>query len=208
MRTGNSPDGQKRSFIEEARREQIIGAAVETIAEHGYGNASLARIAEREGISKGVISYHFKGKDELIEEVVQEIFQGIVGAVIPRVMAAGDPRESLREHITAVGEYMYANRSQVIALSEIFFGARTAEGQATYGGRASEPLYEGVERYFTEGQESGIFRSFDPRAMAVTLQSSLDGAFAYWVMNPEHDLTAHIAELAEVMDRAVLVDPA
>jgi TetR/AcrR family transcriptional regulator, fatty acid metabolism regulator protein len=36
----------------------------------GYGQASLARIAERGGTSNGVITYHFAGQDELIGEVI------------------------------------------------------------------------------------------------------------------------------------------
>lgn len=31
------------------------------------------RIAERVGISKGVISYHFDGKDDLVKELVAEV---------------------------------------------------------------------------------------------------------------------------------------
>ena len=55
--------GQKdRTFTETARRAQIVAAAIDTIAELGYGQASMARIAERVGITKGVIAYHFDGK--------------------------------------------------------------------------------------------------------------------------------------------------
>jgi TetR/AcrR family transcriptional regulator, fatty acid metabolism regulator protein len=43
-----------RSFVSNARRAQIVEAAIETVAEVGYANASLARIAVRPGISKGV----------------------------------------------------------------------------------------------------------------------------------------------------------
>jgi AcrR family transcriptional regulator len=57
---------EKPTFIEEARRKQIVEAAMETIADSGYVNASLAEIAKSADISKGVISYHFESKDELI----------------------------------------------------------------------------------------------------------------------------------------------
>jgi AcrR family transcriptional regulator len=66
---------EERTFTETARRAQIVQAAIDTIAELGYGRASLARIAERLGISKGVISYHFAGKDDLIKEVVLEVVE-------------------------------------------------------------------------------------------------------------------------------------
>lgn len=196
-----------RSFIEQARRAQIIAAAIETIAEHGYANASLARIAKHAGISKGVISYHFAGKEELIEQVVTQVFSAIVEEVAPRVIAAPGPREALREHIIAVGEYVLAHRTQLMALSEIINGARSTEGKPLYGISSSEGLYEALELYFARGQDSGVFRHFDRRVMAVTLQSAIDGAFGYWVVHPEHDLAAHMTELADHFDRAVVADP-
>ena len=44
-----------------------MGCAIEVLAELGYAQTSFARIAERAGISKSVISYHFAGKDELLD---------------------------------------------------------------------------------------------------------------------------------------------
>ena len=42
------------SFIEKARRTQIVECAIETIAEVGYAQASLGQIAKRAQISKGL----------------------------------------------------------------------------------------------------------------------------------------------------------
>ena len=69
MRSEKGAGGQKpRSFIEEARRAQIISSAIEVIAELGFARASLAQIARHAGISKGVISYHFAGGEVLIAQ--------------------------------------------------------------------------------------------------------------------------------------------
>lgn len=45
------------SFVEGARRAQIVQCMIEIIASLGYAQASLASIAERAGISKGVMGY-------------------------------------------------------------------------------------------------------------------------------------------------------
>ena len=67
MRSDSEPNGRaKGSFIEQARRSQIVDTAIRTIAQRGYSQASLAEIAREAGISKGVISYHFEGKDDYI----------------------------------------------------------------------------------------------------------------------------------------------
>ena len=54
------------TFIEEARRKQIIASTILTLAKRGFVNTSLADIADQIGVTKGVISYHFDGKDDLI----------------------------------------------------------------------------------------------------------------------------------------------
>ncbi|GAA1076353.1 TetR/AcrR family transcriptional regulator [Nocardiopsis composta] len=209
MRPENSQGGQesgagkkKRSFIEEARRAQIIQAAIETIAEEGYANASLARIAKHAGISKGVISYHFAGKDELLHEVVVQVYTKVAEAVAPAIGAQSDAVGALRTHITAVAGYMREHRTELLALSSIFLGARGSEGEPRYGITGNEELYQGLEYIFRWGQEEGVFRDFDRRVMAVTFQAAVDAMFGYWVAYPEHDLEGHARELADLFENA------
>ncbi|WP_270074153.1 TetR/AcrR family transcriptional regulator [Streptomonospora mangrovi] len=208
MRPESSQGGRKkRSFIEEARRAQIIEAAIQTIAEAGFANSSLARIAQRAGISKGVISYHFSSKDELMEQVVIQVYTAIAEYVGPRIMAEPDARAGLRTHIRTVAEYMRGHREQLLALGAIFTGSLTPEGRSKYGAAGSEPIYQGIEALFRDGQREGLFRAFDPRMMAVNLQAAIDGMFGYWAAYPDHDLERHAEELAEAMDRATRADP-
>ncbi|MYR35329.1 TetR family transcriptional regulator [Nocardiopsis alba] len=207
MWSKNKPDGQKRSFIERARREQIIDAAVRTIAELGYPNASLARIARTAGISKGVISYHFEGKDELMDQVVMDVYTEIGETVVPRMMAQDSSSEALRVHIRGVAEYALEHRERMAALAQIFIHARDARGNPRYGGLQAEPLYEGLENLYRAGQESGEFRDFDVRVMAVSQQSAVDGMFEYWRVHPDHDLPAHAEQLADLLLHAIRVEP-
>jgi AcrR family transcriptional regulator len=203
MRPENRSDGQKRtSFIEEARRAQIIECAVEAFAELGYANTSLARIAERAGISKGVISYHFAGKTELIEQIVDHVYRDITQFVLPRMEGEATATGALRANIRAVVEYMRGHRDQLLALGEIFNNVRTSDGRRRYGVVFNEPIYEAREELFRRGQQSGELRSFDPRVMAVTVQAAIDEMFAYWVTYPDHDLTAHADELADLFEHA------
>jgi AcrR family transcriptional regulator len=93
-----------RSFVSNARRAQIVEAAIETLADVGYANASLARIAVRLGISKGVISYHFSGKDDLIAEIVSQVLQRARAYMQPRrSYARRSPAPRARSLATATG---------------------------------------------------------------------------------------------------------
>jgi TetR/AcrR family fatty acid metabolism transcriptional regulator len=53
-------------------RSNIAATAIDTIAEVGFAGASFAPIAEKLGISRGLISYHFADKDDLMRQVVNE----------------------------------------------------------------------------------------------------------------------------------------
>lgn len=203
MRSEIESGGQRaRSFIEEARRSQIVASAVEVIAEVGFAQASLARIAKHAGISKGVISYHFAGKEELMVEVVERTFVAVADHVLARMEGLQSATELLRTHILAVAEHMRGHRAQLKALGEIFTNLRDAEGRPRYGIKASEEVYQAIERIYRLGQESGEFREFDPRVMAVSHQSAIDAMFAYWMAYPGHDLDAHARELAGIFERA------
>ncbi|MFI6785875.1 TetR/AcrR family transcriptional regulator [Nonomuraea sp. NPDC050383] len=203
MRSENKPSGQKaRSFIEEARRDQIVRSAVEVIAEVGFARASLARIAQHAGISKGVISYHFAGKEELMEEVVTRVYTQIAEFVVARMEGAESATDLLRTHVLSVAEHMRSNRVQLRALGEIFTNLRAADGTPRYGVQTSDELYQALEGIYRHGQERGEFRAFDVRVMAVTHQAAVDSMFAYWQAHPDHDLDAHARQLADLLERA------
>lgn len=52
-------------------RERILSVALELFAEKGFEGAGIQEIAERAGIAKSVIYYHFRNKDEVLEQILQ-----------------------------------------------------------------------------------------------------------------------------------------
>jgi AcrR family transcriptional regulator len=59
----------------EDQRKRIIEAAMDIFAEFGFFRAPTQLIAMRAGVSKGLIFWYFKGKDELILESHRMHFQ-------------------------------------------------------------------------------------------------------------------------------------
>src|ERR1700678_447656 len=94
-------DQGRQSFIEAARRAQIIECAIDAIAELGFAQASLAQIAKRAGVSTGVILYYFAGKDELIRAVGAHVFATGADFISPPVNAQTTARAAIRSFIEA-----------------------------------------------------------------------------------------------------------
>ncbi|MBO0796804.1 MAG: TetR/AcrR family transcriptional regulator [Ktedonobacteraceae bacterium] len=58
--------------VVEERREQIIDAALLVFAEKGFARATNREIAQRAGITSGLIYYYFKSKEELLRAALEE----------------------------------------------------------------------------------------------------------------------------------------
>src|SRR5690349_9196969 len=56
----------------EERRAEIVGAALEVIAERGYRGASLAAVAEKVGLTQQGLLHHFPTKEALLVAVLEE----------------------------------------------------------------------------------------------------------------------------------------
>lgn len=191
-----------RSFVEEARRAQIVGYAIEAIAELGYAKASLAEIAKRARISKGVISYHFAGKDDLMRQVAVEGFSAGEEFVKPRAEAEATARAKLRTFIESSVEFISTHREHMVALLEILTTARSEDGRSFLEATTLEPRLSGLERILRTGQEEGEFRWFDTRIMAVTIAQAIDGLTPQLSANPNLELEPYARELTTTFDLA------
>lgn len=65
------------------KREEILRAALELIAEHGFHGAPMAMVAERAGVGAGTIYRYFEGKDALIAEIFAELEKKLVEYLLP-----------------------------------------------------------------------------------------------------------------------------
>jgi AcrR family transcriptional regulator len=192
-----------RSFVSNARRAQIVEAAIETVAEVGYANASLSRIAVRLGISKGAISYHFAGKDDLIAEIVRQVLQQARASLQPRIEAQTTGPEMLRAYIESNLQFMRDNPEQLRALIEIvratIAGAKSPFGDNRDG--AAHILAELLTRF----QTAGDFRTdFDPNAMAIAIRGVIDAAPGR-LADPAFDIDQYAREAVRIFDRATCV---
>ena len=201
MRSESSPIGQEstRTFTETARRAQIMAAAIDTIAELGYGQASLARIAETAGTSKGVIIYHFGGKDELIRELVAGLVARGVAYMEPQVDAEPTGAGKLRAYIESNLAFMRENRNQMVAIFEIALNARAADGSRLYDVSVQDTGVAALEQLLAYFQGTGDFRAgFDPHVMAMAIRAAINAVPAQLARDPGLDVAHHAREIADM----------
>ncbi|HLU30010.1 MAG TPA: TetR/AcrR family transcriptional regulator [Glycomyces sp.] len=67
-----SPNGVRHGARGRARREEILRAAIEVIAERGFRGSSIAAVAEKVGLTQQGLLHYFPTKDELLIAVLRQ----------------------------------------------------------------------------------------------------------------------------------------
>src|SRR5699024_685713 len=78
------------------RREQILAAAAELFASHGFHGVGIDDIGAAVGISGPALYRHFRGKDAMLGEMLTSISQYLLDGGEQYAATVGDPQKSLR----------------------------------------------------------------------------------------------------------------
>ncbi|MGW6708313.1 TetR/AcrR family transcriptional regulator [Streptomyces sp. NPDC054956] len=137
------------SVNEELRRrsrERLLQATVELVAERGYEATKLGDIADRAGAARGLVSYYFPGKRQLLQSAVHRLMHLTLEAALEREPRTQDGRERLARAIDAI---LGLARDQPRLMRTHMAGILQAEGfvQCVEQQRLAELLRDTVERY-------------------------------------------------------------
>src|SRR5215813_7907432 len=87
-------DGGAPKTPSRGRKEAM---AIDCFARYGYQGTSIDRIATAAGVTKGALYYHFRDKEELLFEAVQDRIAEFEERVVGSVSPATDPAAALAE---------------------------------------------------------------------------------------------------------------
>jgi AcrR family transcriptional regulator len=102
------PDTRPRGarLPRQARRAQLLEAALEVFVAQGYHAAAMDDIAERAGVSKPVLYQHFPGKLELYLALLDTHCDAIIAKVRGAMLATPDNKERVKGAVRAYFDFM------------------------------------------------------------------------------------------------------
>lgn len=167
----------KRRRNPELTRLELLEAGAFVFSRHGFDGARTQAIADRAGVNKAMISYHFAGKAGLYEAVVGHL----VDEVRPRLAELREDLEStaperLGRLIAAMGE-AFRRRPElgaIILREHLAGGARLSRELMT---RHIGEFFATTRAIVMRGVARGELRPVDPHA----LHLSLVGAVVFFI---------------------------
>ncbi len=160
-----------------ATRDALLAAGAELFAERGYDGVPVTAIAQKAGVNKAMINYHFGGKRKLYLAIVSATFTEIVAGVEKLAESRRPAPEVLRELIAVVGETATRRHPHFCSmmLREVVAGGTHLDPELI-----DKParILGAVQRIVARGVGDGDFRPVDPLLTHLSLVGSLVFFFA------------------------------
>jgi len=156
----------------EARRMDILRSAAEAFAEEGFREMSVGRLADRLGVSKPVLYYYAKNKDDLFDQCSQiardELQQAISSIGGSQLSGLGKIRRFFSTYANVMGSD-FGRCHVLVNVSALEAKTREKEVHARRG------LEDAVRRMLIEGQQDGSVRKCDPALTTRALFGAFNG---------------------------------
>lgn len=197
---------RSQTFTEQARRAQLLRAAIDTINELGYPRTSLSAIAKRAGVAKSAIAYYFSSKDALLLAVTEHVFGDFDQQVEQAVAQHSEPLGQLRAYGEAYLGYMDSHRAEFAAGFEVLVSHRNAEGVPLYL-EVTDDDFALLRGILEQGMARGVFRKMPPNTAVKLVEALLDVPTTELQHNLEADLSGIIPEVLDSVRRVLEPPP-
>jgi AcrR family transcriptional regulator len=180
------------------RKKQVLDAALEAFAEHGYERTSIAIICEKAGIARPTLYQYFKNKRSVFRELLENYLTGIHKKLHARQRAKDSkkklsPRETMQSlHCELLEEFVNNRNLYTILFREA--KARNAEAEDIVNGIIQGMMSEFVHE-FKENPVSETLSEKDMEFMVMYMIGGLMQTVEYYLFNAESALS--IQELAD-----------
>lgn len=124
------------------RRRQLLDVALRVFGDSGYHHTSMEAVADGAGVTKPVLYQHFGSKRDLYLEVLDDIGNRLIEAVVEATKGTDHPRAKVESGFAA---YFRFAGGQALAFGLLFGGRPERDGEfAAVAERVEEAMAETI----------------------------------------------------------------
>jgi AcrR family transcriptional regulator len=190
----------------QARRDQILTAALKCFSRDGFHQTTMADIVRESGLSQGTLYLYFKSKDDLIAAIADHRHQREAA-----LNALAEGEQNPLQGILLLSR-LYASRLSEPASADSLRVSLQGWAEALRDERVKAGVLEGVRlarstlvRVIRRGQKRGIFRKkLDAAAAARVLIAIFQGFVLQAAWEPDQDLESCLTMIDELVPKLLL----
>lgn len=179
---------KKDIFLEQQRKNQIIFSTYKFLVEDSVANLTLDRIASACKISKGLVSYYFKNKDNLILETMTFM----MGQEKQKLLSLAYLDQPVKSRVKSLIKSAIPSREEVENMAhflmEVWSFAKNSKSSKTLLQESFKGIRMICKSIIDIGIDVGYFKKTDSNSMALILQSLFDGLMIQIAVDPTLDV--------------------
>jgi AcrR family transcriptional regulator len=185
------------------RAYELVRSAYQVITRQGSHRLSLQDVADQAGVSKGMVLYYFKSKEQLFLVTMRWALERPQARIRRRIAGAGGPDEAVAALIDAVFVGPEQNRDFYLLYLDLIEHAARVPSFGRLSGMAHEIINGLYEEIIRDGAARGGFRVEDPVAAAAAMRALIEGTFLTWLQR--EDWRASHPEFKALCHRNLLI---
>ena len=168
----------------------LLNAAAELVVQHGVRSLTLARVGERAGYSRGIVTHHFGSKQALIERLARATQTGFVPGLDDLPPGLDRLLRLINGYLGALGDIGLMHRAFLLLWAE----AATASELAPIFRERDEAFRRDLRSDVAAGIADGDVRpDAEPDGVAVAIVGQLRGVGMQLLLNPHSVDTARLS---------------
>ncbi|MFP4620067.1 MAG: TetR/AcrR family transcriptional regulator [Bacteroidales bacterium] len=183
-----SPRTEKQfEAIREEKRAKILDAALELFGNEGFYNGSISKVAQKAGISKGLIYNYFESKEEIVREILNTGIQKMLDIFDTNHDGVLEKSE-IEFFLNEMFEHLKNNQKFWKLYFSISLQPEIYPLIKEKIDELSQPILSMVVQYLGEiGFE-------DPQAESLIFAALLDGISYHFIMDPDNYPLQHVKQ--------------
>jgi AcrR family transcriptional regulator len=174
-----------RPDVSEERRSQIIESAIKVFAREGFANTRMDDVAAESGLSKGLLYFYFKSKEEIISAIADLLF----GSELRKMQTQIDEAQTAREGLERFTEAFIADLREMLKITPLFYefyalAFRNATVRQLLAAYLRQFIMM-IEPLVQRGIDHGELAPGNARQITLTIGAALEGTLLLWTYDPD-----------------------
>jgi TetR/AcrR family transcriptional regulator, regulator of biofilm formation and stress response len=187
-----APAATAQRRYDPGRRDRIIDACLDVIAQNGVAGTSHRKIAEAADVPLGSMTYHFAGMNDLLHEAFSRFAETASEQFEERITAADDADTAKQAIADAISNVVLSTHRDLVLTHELYTLA------------AREPAYRDITHAWMARSRRTLERYFDPTTARI-LDALVEGLSIHRALDIEPHDQAIVTAAIEIVTAKIFI---
>ena len=170
-------------------KERILKESIKAFLSRGFRGTTTKELTDAAGVAKGTLYWHFKGKDEILDGILEKFLKEFIGGIKEAVAnCSGNFLAKYKTFFKFGSEFSRDNHELMLVFQTLLGEIAGTKSKAAMKMKAIQNNYDHfVQMLLEEGKKEGVIgNDVDTYIQARIMTAALIGSYIHWYLNADN----------------------